>query len=216
MIPESLDFSNKEMHSTNRCRKTKRVPQWTEQNEERRKGRTALQERSTWMLGEKNQGTDEVPFPLYHLTHVMQENFIVTSMGLEVACQGSKPSLFFLLTPWSYSTCSRVIWGKERRKTWLWADKPQAMKFSPSCQVVQWRAECISLASRCLSWRAVAFCSCPIHVSLIFAASVCWMHLLSLNLESSVLRRTPRLNLFFGGLILKADQKARPPWRTRF
>lgn len=69
MITESLDFSNKEeMHSTNRCRKTKRV-----HDRENKKMRN--RERVDSLSGEKYLDVSEVirvqtkhPFLLYHLT----------------------------------------------------------------------------------------------------------------------------------------------------
>lgn len=74
MIPESLDFSNKEIHSTNRCRKTKRAHN-RENNKmrNRERGDSPSGEKYLDVRGIRIREQMKYPFPLYHLTRDARE-----------------------------------------------------------------------------------------------------------------------------------------------
>ena len=99
MILESLDFSNKEMHSTNRCRKTERVHNG--QNNKMRNG-----EREDSPSGEKYLDVRrkrireqmKYPFPSYHPTRDAEE-LPSYKYGPGGCLSGLKAKSFFLLTP---------------------------------------------------------------------------------------------------------------------
>lgn len=73
--------NDKEREST-----TERIRKWRTEKEE-----TAFQERSTWISGKKSGCNQSIP-SCCTIWHVMQGNFTVKSMGLQLSCQGSKPS----------------------------------------------------------------------------------------------------------------------------
>lgn len=98
MIPESLDFSNKEMHSTNRCRKTKRVHNGQNKMRNGEREDSPSGEKYLDVRGKRIRGQMRYLFPLYHLTGDAGELHSYKH-GPGGRLSGLKAKSFFLLTP---------------------------------------------------------------------------------------------------------------------